>query len=445
MGRDGSGAWRDPIYRTPPRVRKPGARDADVAPEGLAVRFLGSGPTPSAEVMTSSNPPSLPQAGDFPVEAEVVVIGGGIAGTCAAYHLAVAGVRTTLLERGTLGGGATATAVGVLSPPLRQPFDELVRFRGAEVATAVWDFALRSTEGLAGLLEKRGASERVSLDRSGGHVLADGDTLGDVARGYQALERAGLPVSWLSEAEARELVRGEKFLGGYRIEGAGGLDPEPTVHVVAEAAREAGAVVLEGVEVDDVRRFEGRLACDTNQGQVRTEMVVYATHVDARRFSAFVGDEIVPIRGQALMVETGAPVFRGGFSTHWKLNVWRSDAQGRLHMGGWRQDAWDRSYWKAKPRLDEALQTSLHDWLRSSFPQLEGCQVSRRWSGIYGWTADYLPMVGPLPGRPGELVVSGFSGGGLSFGFEVGRAVAAMVTGGEAVRGFELFNPRRFT
>jgi glycine/D-amino acid oxidase-like deaminating enzyme len=146
-----------------------------------------------------------------------------------------------------------------------------------------------------------------------------------------------------------------------------------------------------------------------------------------------------------MMTEVGPPVFRGSFSTHRKLNVWRSDPDGRLLVGGWRHEAWDRSYWKTRPRVDEALQESLQGWFQSAFPEVGTLPVARRWSGIFGWTADFLPLVGTLPGRSGEMIISGFSGGGLPFAYEAGRAIAAMVTGEEPVSGSELLKPRRFT
>ncbi|HSG49812.1 MAG TPA: FAD-dependent oxidoreductase, partial [Longimicrobiales bacterium] len=162
-------------------------------------------------------------------------------------------------------------------------------------------------------------------------------------------------------------------------------------------------------------------------------------------FSSFLGDEIVPIRGQGMVTEPGTARVGGSYSTHWKLNVWRTDAEGRLVLGGWRHDAWDRSYWKTRPELDPHLQENIQAWFESSFPERAPLQVARRWSGIFGWTADYLPLVGPLPGRTGELVISGFSGGGLPFAFESGKVIASIVSDGEPVPGSELFNPRRFT
>ena len=395
--------------------------------------------------MSSHTDPETPFRGELPEETEVVVIGGGIAGSSTAYHLASAGVRTVLLERGHIGEGATAAAIGVLSPPLRQPFDETVHFRGEETARRIWDFALRSVAGLGRFLEDRGAADFAGLDLSGGHVLADAHSLHEVEGAYRALEKAGLPVSWVTAEDLKGPAHGRGLLGGYRIEGGGCIAPGPTAVALARGARDAGALVLEGVDVGEARRTEGRIVCETSLGEVRAEMVVYATHVDSRRFSSFLGDEIVPIRGQGMITEPGGPRLKGSYATHWKLNVWRTDAEGRLVLGGWRHDAWDRSYWKTRPELDPHLQEGIQGWFESTFPDRSPLPVARRWSGIFGWTADYLPLVGPLPGRTGELVISGFSGGGLPFAFESGKVIAAIVKGEETPAASELLNPRRFT
>ncbi len=386
-----------------------------------------------------------PFEGELPRDTDVVVIGGGIAGASAAYHLASGGIRTTLLERDRIASGATATAVGLLTPPMRQPFHETVRFRGREAAKAVWDFALRSVEGLAALLESRDEARACALDLSGGYVLAEAHTLHEVTAAHCALAAEGLPVEWLTAEEVRRLVGGRGFHGGFRLEGGGAADPRSATTAVARAAAEAGARVIEQVGVSGTRRERGSIFCVTDRGEVKTEMVVYATHVDSRRFSAFAGDEIVPIRGQAMAASGHVPAFRGGFSTHGKLNAWRSDGNGGLILGGWRHDAWDRSYWKVKPQVDEYLQADLRSWFESAFPGAAPLEVHRRWSGIFGWTADYLPLVGPLPGRVGELIVSGFSGGGLPFAFESGRVIRSIVAGSEPPPGSELFNPRRFS
>ena len=380
----------------------------------------------------------------LPERADVVVVGGGIAGTSAAYHLARAGVEVVLIERGSIGGGATAAAVGVLSPPLRQPFHETVHFRGRNAAIELWQIAARSIQGLAQLLWDRGKAEEVGLDLSGGYVLAEPHTNHQMRLAYEALNRNGLPVDWISSADVRRLFGGSGFTGGYRIEGGGSLNPGAATTVLAQAAESEGAHIIENVDVIGTELGADEVICRADGASTRCAAVVYATHIDSGRFSEFVQEEIIPIRGQGFASEPVPKVFQGSFSTYWKLNVWRQTSAGRILMSGWRHDAWDRAYRQPQPALDERLQGDIHCWFEASLPTSAPLRVKDRWSGVFGWTADFLPMVGPIPGSPREFIIAGFSGGGLPFAFECGRSIARSVVSGAPADGCGMFSPARF-
>ena len=380
----------------------------------------------------------------LPERADVVVVGGGIAGTSAAYHLARAGVHVVLMERGSIGGGATAAAVGVLSPPLRQPFHETVHFRGQNIAIELWQIAARSIHGLAQLLWDRGKAQEADLDLSGGYVLAEPHTDHQMRLSYDALSRNGLLVDRLSSADVRRLCGGRGFTGGYRIEGGGSLNPRAATTILAQAAESEGACVVENVDVIGTDRVADAIMCRADGVSTKCAAVVYATHVDSARFSDFIQEEIMPIRGQGFASEPVPRVFQGSFSTYWKLNAWRQNSDGRIVMSGWRHDAWDRAYGQPQPALDERLQGDIHRWFEASFPTSAPLNVKDRWSGVFGWTADFLPMVGPLPGSSREFIITGFSGGGVPFAFECGRSIAQSVVRGMPTDGCEMFSPDRF-
>jgi glycine/D-amino acid oxidase-like deaminating enzyme len=289
-----------------------------------------------------------------------------------------------------------------------------------------------------------GFAEEADLDRSGGHVLAEPYTIHEVERSYAALADAGLPATWMGADEVRTVTGGQGFTGAFRIEGGGALNAAATARLLARGAVARGARVAEATGLQEVERDASGLICRTPAGPVRCTMVVYAVHVDARRFSALLADEIVPIRGQAMAADiVSGTVPEGSWATHWKMNVWRRSRSGRLFLGGWRHEAWDRSYWKMRPEVDPTVQEGLVAWFEHAFPGVR-LQVTRQWSGIFGWTADYLPLVGPLPGVADELVVSGFSGGGLPFAFECGRVACDIVQGREPTPEATLFAPSRF-
>lgn len=81
---------------------------------------------------------------------DVLIIGAGIAGLCAAYGVGQAGYRVTLLEQGTPGGGASAARLGVLLPPLRQRGRSQLRALAAASFAAYPQFvaALHATTGV---------------------------------------------------------------------------------------------------------------------------------------------------------------------------------------------------------------------------------------------------------------------------------------------------------
>ena len=392
----------------------------------------------SADALTRNRTDTLP------AEADVVVIGGGIAGASTLYHLAEAGVDAVLLERGSIGGGATSAAVGILSPPVRQPFHEMSHFRGVETASQIWRFALDSVGGLATVLKAAGAEEAAELDLSGGTVLAEPHTERGVRDAYEALSQAGFAVRWIEAVTVREDVGGRGFSGGYVIDGLGSLNPAAAARALVAAACARTATAVEGVTVERVEDHEGGHLCVTDRGEVRARAVVYAAHTEGSEFVPLVRETVVPVLGQAMSARiVGDRRFVGAYSTDRKLNVWRSTPGGRLALSGWRHDAWDRAYRRTRSELDPQLQDDLEAWFSQAFPDVRLTDVSR-WSGIFGWTPDYLPLVGALPGSGSQVAIAGFSGGGLPFAFGSGQVAAAAALGGEAPEGAELFDPLRF-
>jgi glycine/D-amino acid oxidase-like deaminating enzyme len=389
-----------------------------------------------------------PEAARRSVETEitdVLVIGGGIAGSSAAFHLARAGIRTTLLERHRLGSGVSARAVGVLSPPVRQPYQQLVFDMGEGAARELWDFSLRSVEGLTDLLRTRGEDCSVELDRSGGYVIAEPHTRAVIAGSYDAMRRAGLPVRWLTPPELKDATGGRRFSGGYVVEGGGSLNPGAASRAVASAAQSAGARLVEGVTARTIEHCPGGFRATTDGGEIVASAVVYATHLDGTAFLGNVGADLSPVRGQAFTTAPVARRFRGAFSTEWKTNVWRQRPDGRIVVSGWRHHAADRARSVEGSSIDRSLQNELRWWFEAAFPDLAPLPVEAEWSGMWSWTPDMLPLVGALPGRPGEWIVSGFGGEGFAFAFESGRAVAHAMIGDHAVPGASLLDPARLS
>ena len=89
---------------------------------------------PTLKLLVARAPLQLPE------KAEVVIIGGGVIGTSAAFHLAEAGVDVLLLERAELGSGSTRRAAG----GVRAQFSDALNIQIAQRSLAAFrDFARR--------------------------------------------------------------------------------------------------------------------------------------------------------------------------------------------------------------------------------------------------------------------------------------------------------------
>ena len=182
---------------------------------------------------------------------EVVVVGGGIAGTTIAWELARRATSVTLFEQGPLAAGASGRNTGTLLHQTEPAVATMLRASEASYRELDADFAWTPRSQL--LLARDEEQLRVARSKGaliGGGVQVDGDAL-----------RAEYPAF------------GPDVLGGVVLPGASTVDPELATRAFAEAARSAGARIRTGVRVGSVSA-RGVL---TDDGAVACDAVVLAT------------------------------------------------------------------------------------------------------------------------------------------------------------------------
>jgi len=364
------------------------------------------------------------------IEAEVLVIGGGLHGLGAALHLARRGRRVVVLERNWVGAHASgASAAGVRSL-WRHP---------AEIALA-----------------------RESVDlwhRMPGIV---GDDCGYVAHGQLRLadaadvgaleDRAALAASlgWDHERlvghnEVRRLVPGvsPRFVAGLHVEDEGSADPHRTLRAFRRAAEAAGVVIREGVEVKSVTRSGDRWSLQGDGIRATAPHVVNAAGAWAGRVAAMFGEEIALSTKASMMIVTERvatiemPVIGmvGG-----SLSL-KQTTQGTLLLGGGLQGAYDPD-----ARRSEVRMTNLARGARAALDVLPGLSdivITRTWAGVEAATADTLPVIGRSEVASGLVHVFGFSGHGFALLPAVAPVVADLVTGTDSRHDLSAFRPTR--
>jgi len=137
---------------------------------------------------------------------------------------------------------------------------------------------------------------------------------------------------------------------------------------------------------------------------------------------------VYPVRGQMLATAPLAdPVLRLPTHSDHGFVYARPTPDGRLAIGGCRFADLEAEYTddaRPTPPVQRALERFMAERMG-----LADVPVTHRWAGIMGFSADLLPVVGGIPGRPGLHVAGGYSGVGNVQGFVCGRMLADAIGG----------------
>jgi sarcosine oxidase subunit beta len=330
--------------------------------------------------------------GALPARAEAVVIGGGVIGTSAAHHLAEAGVDTVLLERGSLGGGASAHTAGMVRTYF--PGDPHTGRMAVRSLTAYRDFARHTAAPLA-------------LKRLGFMVLfTDERQIAEFEAGHQAQRAAGVQVDLIGAREAAELnpLIGERAVlaaawspEAYHVDG---LD---IVRGYAAGARNHGARLFTHTPVTGI---DDDNTVHTPRGSIKADSVVCTAGPWSGEVASMASVDL-PMTPRAIeMLFTDVPP-----SPHGELPM-------TMHAGsGLRIRSWKDRILLAMgvPQAGESREAWLGrigGHLGALFPVLDDIGLHRAWSGDFDAGPNNTAIIGEHPTRR-FLYAAGFSGAGL--------------------------------
>src|ERR1700753_498291 len=232
------------------------------------------------------------EAASLPESASVVIIGGGVMGTSAAFHLAEAGVDVVLVERAQLGSGSTSRAAG----GVRAQFSDALNIQIAQ----------RSLEAFTAFGSRPGWE--IDLKRSGYlFVLSREADVAEFEAGVALQNRYGVPSRMLGGDEARALcplLAGDDILAASFSPDDGHATPEAVVQGYAFAARALGAHVRVGCAVNAIDTEGDRITrVHTSDGPIATDVVICTAGAWSRRCGEMVGEAlpVTPLRRQILL------------------------------------------------------------------------------------------------------------------------------------------------
>ena len=215
---------------------------------------------------------------DLPEDADVVIIGGGIAGIASAYFLAERGVTVVVCEKGRIAGEQSSRNWGWV----RQQGRDWAELPIMMEANRIW----------RGLAEETG-DRHLEFTPSGCLYLADTEeNLAKFESWKDLASRHQLRTRMLSRSEIATNYGnvGGEWIGGMITESDGRAEPFVAVPALARAAQRAGAAIIENCAVRTLDLAAGRVAgVVTEAGRVRCRAVVLAAGVWSTHFAANAG------------------------------------------------------------------------------------------------------------------------------------------------------------
>ncbi|MXY22135.1 MAG: FAD-binding oxidoreductase [Dehalococcoidia bacterium] len=375
-------------------------------------------------------------------EAEILIVGGGIAGAATAYYLARHGREVALVERGEIASEASGANAGQI---------------GATGWGTMPDLGSYLTMGSLQLFKELQLDHGYDIEfrQSGSLTAIHTPEQYDYMRDRVLEMRSqGSEVELLTTREARamEPEANPALLGFMYTPLRAQADPVKATRAFADAAAQSGARILTNHTVLGVApRPEGGYSVESIRGEIACGSLVIAAGAWCGPLGRMLGLDIpiIPVRGQMWATESLPPSVFQTQSSAESAHIWSVDdgadadtppelthkdglrvtrhlygrqrRNGEIIFGGDRQMT---GYEKAVEHTGIEVNKGHASEI---IPMLSSLPVARTWSGLMPFSMDSAPIIGKIGLRENLYIVSGLASSGFGRGPMAGKLLADFI------------------
>ena len=353
---------------------------------------------------------------------DVVIVGGGVHGLSTAYYLGKLGVKNVaVLDKGYLGGGASARTTAIIRANYLTP-QGIPFFRES----------LKLYEGLAQEL-----GFNLLFSQMGRLDLGHTDSaLFGLRLRAEFNQMLGVDSRMIGAAEVKELVpaidlREDKplpIIGALYHPPGGVIRHDAVVWGYGRGADRLGVELHPFTEVVGISREGGRVTgVETKTGPVRADTVVSATAGWSSTIASMVGLELPIITHplQAFVTEPLKPFLDKTISSaNLHAYVYQTD-RGEVVIGGGVDPYPTYSQRSTLSALEELAKHTVE-----MLPSLRNAKVMRQWAGLCDMTPDYAPILGRVDGLEGFVLTCGWGSWGFKAAPVAGKSIAELIATG---------------
>jgi glycine oxidase len=368
----------------------------------------------------------------FPLDSNVVVIGGGVIGLSIARALTLRGVRNvTVIDKDDFGREASWAAGGILAPQVEaNAADDF--FRLAHASRDLYPAFAKDLQLESGI--------DVELDTTGTlYVALTEEQESELRRRYRWQQSEGLEVEWLTRDEVRALepCLSEDVRCALRFPNDFQVENRRLVEALLASNRKSGVSLIDHCAANQVSVAGGKVrGVETSQGFIGSQCVVLAAGAWSSMLDPSKILQVEPIRGQMLCFRSQPQIARHVIYGARGYLIPRRD--GRLLAGSTSEHAgFDKRV------TDEGI-AAIKSMALEIAPELTTLPLMDTWAGFRPRALDDLPVLGRSGDIDGVWYATGHYRNGILLAPITGKLIAEAITSGKVPGLMTAFSPERF-
>jgi glycine/D-amino acid oxidase-like deaminating enzyme len=374
-----------------------------------------------------SKPDSLITSKSPNTETDVAIVGSGYTGLCAARVLKKNGASVTVLDRNTIGWGASSRNGGMATPGLKQGIQKIYKMYGSELAHEFWNSSVDAIDLIDAIVNEH--SIDCDWERNGHASLATKPSHAPRLKEYGSwLEKEfGHSQRYIPKNQIRDEIGSDAYYGALTDDISGGLHPSKYVFGLATAVANLGVQLCENTEVTKIEKNDSNnFRLISSKGDIIAKKIIIATNGYTNRLVPKLKPLIFPVGSYIVVTEPLtkelqniiSPKKRMYYDSKNFLNYFRLTPDGRMLWGG-------RNDLSTDLDLNESA-SILTKQVCTIFPELNDVKFTHSWTGKLGVTFDLMPHIGQINGIHYAL---GYGGHGLSIATYLGTELGLLMTG----------------
>ena len=363
------------------------------------------------------------------VEADVCVIGGGLAGINTALGLVERGKKVILIEAHRIGWGASGRNAGFVAKGYAAGEASLAKKIGMEKAQKL----VNLTKNARKTIKKRINDFNIDCGPviDGVLTVSFRDRVEELKRSIQeANDNFGLGFEFWSREQVHAVCKTDKYFDGIFAPNDFQFNPLRYVRGLGKAIADKGGKIYETSPAIKIVKEGADWAVHTPEGKVKAKDIVLSCAIYMEGLDSRLENAAFPVQTYLMSTAPIDPnVLKSAIDTPYAIydtrfcsDYYRILPDNRLLWGG-RVGLW------AHPQ--DIAQTMLHDMFKL-YPQLKGhVTAESSWAGKLCYAPHKMPQIGQI--EPGYWYNTGYGGHGLCPTTAGGEVMAAAIAEGDTL------------